>query len=151
MKRQAAVPYENATSGDNARAEITKILRNFGCSKIGLMDNFATHEILLAFEHRGRSVQLRASAKGWAAMYMKARPFNNYRKTSRTAYEQAALAQGQIAVNSILRDWIKGQITAIETGIMQFEEIFLPFMIGHDGRRVIEQVKPLLESEEGST
>ena len=31
----------------------------------------------------------------------------------------AALDQGLIAVNSILRDWVKGQITAIETGILR--------------------------------
>jgi len=29
-------------------------------------------------------------------------------------WEQSALAQGHVAVNSILRDWIKGQVTAIE-------------------------------------
>lgn len=29
--------------------------------------------------------------------------------------EQAALRQGQFAINSILRDWIKGQVAAIKT------------------------------------
>ena len=36
------------------------------------MDDFARHEVLLAFTHRGRRVQLHASAKGWAALYLKA-------------------------------------------------------------------------------
>jgi hypothetical protein len=31
------------------------------------------------------------------------------------------LRQGQVAVNSILRDWIKGQVTAVECGILSFE------------------------------
>ena len=38
-------------------------------------------------------------------------------------------AQGHIAVNSILRDWIKGQVTAIECGILSFEAVFMPFML----------------------
>jgi hypothetical protein len=59
-----SIPYESAQSGASARDEITKILRRFGCESIGF--NFDKHEVLLAFTHRGRQVQLRASAKGWA-------------------------------------------------------------------------------------
>ena len=70
-------PYETATSGENARTEITKILRRFGCESIGFMDDYEKHEVILAFTHRGRAIQLRASAKGWAAMHMKAKPYNS--------------------------------------------------------------------------
>jgi hypothetical protein len=61
--------------------------------------------------HRGRQVQLRASAKGWAQMYLKENPWTYNRRSTRTEYEQAALQQGHIAINSVLRDWIKGQVT----------------------------------------
>ena len=54
--------------------------------------------------HRGRQVQLRASAKGWAQMYLKAEPYNYRRRQTKHDYEHAALKQGHIAVNSILRD-----------------------------------------------
>jgi hypothetical protein len=32
-----------------------------------------------------------------------------------------ALKQDHVVVNSILRDWIKGQVTAIECGVLSFE------------------------------
>ena len=54
-----------------------------------------------------------------------------------------ALAQGLIAVNSILRDWIKGQIMAIETGLLSFEAVFLPFMLTHDGRTIADRADEL--------
>jgi hypothetical protein len=63
---------------------------------------------------------------------------------SRLDYEQDILRQGHNAVNSILRDWIKGQVTAIESGILSFEEVFLPHLLTADGRRVIERVQELL-------
>ena len=50
-----------------ARDEIIKVLRRFGCKSIGFMDDFEAHELLLAFRHRGRTVQLAPHAKGWAA------------------------------------------------------------------------------------
>jgi hypothetical protein len=69
-------------------------------------------------------------------------------RTSRQDYEQAALRQGQVAVNSILRDWIKGQVTAVESGILSFEAIFMPYMLTADGRPLIERVAELLPKPE---
>jgi hypothetical protein len=59
---------------------------------------------------------------------LKAKPHTYRMRISRQAYEQAALKQGHIAVNSILRDWIKGQMTAVESGILSFEAVFRPFI-----------------------
>ena len=136
-----AVPYASATSGAKARDEITQLLRRFGCENVGFMDDFAEHSVLLAFRHRGRNVQLRASAKGWAQLYLKEHPWNFKRKASQEDYEQAAIRQGLIAVNSILRDWVKGQITAVECGIMSFEAVFMPHMLTGDGRTLLERVE----------
>jgi hypothetical protein len=137
----ATVPYENATSGTAAREEINKILRRFGCSSVGFMDDFDNKSILLAFEHRGNKVQLRASAKGWAALYLKAHPYNPSRqRKTRQEHEAQAVDQGLIAINSILRDWVKGQVTAVECGIMSFAAVFMPHMLAPDGRPLIEHI-----------
>lgn len=132
-------PYASATSGMAARSEITKMLQKFGCESVGFMDNFESYSVLLAFKHRGRQMQLEASAKGWAAMYLKEKPWNSKRTLSREAYERAALQQGLIAVNSILRDWVKGQMMAIETGILSFEAVFMPYMLTDNGQPLIER------------
>jgi hypothetical protein len=135
-----SIPYAGATSGASARDEVTKVLRRFGCESVGFMDDFEKHEVLLAFTHRGRSIQLRASAKGWAQMYLKENPWTSRRRGLKTDHEQAALRQGHVAVNSILRDWIKGQITAVECGILSFEAVFMPYMLTNDGRQLIERL-----------
>jgi hypothetical protein len=133
-------PYAGATSGAAARDEITKTLRRFGCESVGFMDDFDKHEVLLAFTHRGRQIQLRASAKGWAQMFLKENPFTSRRSGTRIDYEQKALRQGHVAVNSILRDWIKGQVTAVECGILSFEAVFMPHMLTSDGRPLVERL-----------
>ena len=135
-----SLPYSSAASGANAREEITKILRRFGCESVGFMDDFDKHEVLLAFTHRGRQIQLPASAKGWAQMYLKTEPWTHRRRGSRIDYEQAALRQGHVAVNSILRDRIKGQMTAIECGILSFDAVFMSYMLTSDGRPLIERL-----------
>jgi hypothetical protein len=134
-----STPYANATT-TKAREDITKVLRRFRCEGVGFMDDFENHEVLLAFVHRGRRVRLRASAKGWAQMWLKENPHTYRMRHTKHDHEQAALRQGHIAVNSILRDWIKGQITAVESGILSFEAVFMPFMITVDGRPLIDRL-----------
>lgn len=43
-----------------------------------------------------------------------------------------------MAVYSVLRDWIKGQVTAIETGILSFEGAFLGQILLSNGQTVLE-------------
>jgi thiamine biosynthesis lipoprotein ApbE len=81
-----SIPYAGATTGTKAREEITKVLRGFGCESIGFMDDYEKHEVLLAFTHRGRQVQLPASAKGWAALWLKANPYSYRCRRSRVEY-----------------------------------------------------------------
>ncbi len=138
-----SVPYASASSGMKARDEITKMLQRFGCESVGFMDEFAEHSVLLAFRHRGRPVQLKASAKGWAAMYLREHPYSHRMRATKHDHEQAALQQGYIAINSILRDWVKGQITAVECGMLSFEGVFMPYMLTNDGRPLVERLSTL--------
>lgn len=151
-----SVPYENATSGVKARDEIVTMLRKFGCESVGFMDDFEDQSVMLAFRHRGRPVQLKASAKGWAVLFLKEHPHNWSRmKSTEQQHEAKALAQGLVAINSILRDWVKGQITAVECGIMSFEAVFLPHMLTKNGRSVVDEIMardilPALEGPEAA-
>ena len=135
-----STPYASATSGASARDEISKLLRRFGCESVGFMDDYENYSVLLAFKHRGRQMQLQASAKGWAALYMKENPWTHRRSGTKQEYENKASKQGLIAVNSILRDWVKGQIMAVETGILSFEAVFMPYMMLENGQTLIEHI-----------
>src|SRR6516165_9685643 len=85
-------PYANATSNMRAREETRKLLLHFGCQSVGFMDDASRGDVLLAFEHRGQQVQIRVSAKGWAAMWLKKNPYYR-RRCTRHEWEQKALRQ----------------------------------------------------------
>lgn len=135
-----SLPYENATSGSNALNDIQKMLRKFGCAKFATGEDYERGEIFIQFEHRGRQVQLKASAKGYAAAWLKEHPYSSRTRTNRAQHESRALSIGSIAVYSILRDWVKGQVTAIEIGMMSFEAAFLSHIMLPSGMTVIEYV-----------
>lgn len=160
-----SLPYEKATSGEKALGEIQKLLRGFGCNKFGSMIDDEAGEILVQFEWRGRQCQVRASIRGYAAAWLKEHPPTIYNtdiaagrdRAKRLAAERKALDIASVAVYSILRDWIKGQVMAIETGILTFEGAFLgQILLPNSGTTVLEAVfqremLPALDQPKGAT
>lgn len=124
-----SLPYHRATSGEAALGEVRKVLVAYGCTAFAPAENFETGEISISFINRGREVRVTASAQGYARALMARPP----QKGKARWTEESALKQGRIAVWSVLRDWIKGQLTAVECGIMPFEAAFLGQMVLTDG------------------
>lgn len=137
----STLPYEDATAGPKALAEIERMLDKLGCSCFGTMRDEESGCLIIAFRHRGQNVQMKASWKGYAGAWLKHHPWHHSRsRRTQAEHQQFALAQARISVCSVLRDWIKGQITAIECGLVSFEEAFMPQLLLEDGRRVIDAV-----------
>lgn len=137
-----SLPYETATSGEKAVNDMQKLLRGFGCQKFGHMMDFGAGELLVQFEYRGRNISVKANIHGYGAAWLKEHPYNYSRaRCSKTEHEAKAKAIGATAVYSILRDWIKGQITAIETGMLTFEGAFLGQILLPNGQTVLEKVQ----------
>lgn len=134
------LPHENATSGKAATDDMQKILRTFGASSFGVMEDFEQGEVVVQFTWRERRVTIKASAKGYAAAWLKAHPYTTRTRGTRHDYEKKALKIGQTAVYSILRDWVKGQITAVEVGMLSFEGAFLGQLMLPNGETVLDRV-----------
>jgi hypothetical protein len=134
-----ALPYSEST-GNKALAmqQIEKTLQKFGCQRLGVMDDFEKGETVIRFEYRDMPIVIRASAKGYAAAWLKENPYSYRSKGTRTDHENRALDKGRKAVYSIIRDWIKGQITAVETGILSFEGAFLGQIMLPTGKTMYE-------------
>jgi hypothetical protein len=135
-----ALPYSNATAGKRALDEIQNILKSFGCNKFASGTDWDTGEIYIQFEHRNRMINLKVSSKGYAAALLKEDPWTSTKHCSKSQHESKALSVGEVAVYSILRDWVKGQVTAVECGVMSFEAAFLSHIMLPSGLSVIEEI-----------
>src|SRR3990167_11466013 len=132
------LPYETATSGDKALIELQRTLAKFGCQSFGTMTDAERGVTIVQFKWRNRNVSLEASWKGYAQAWSKAHKgtHSSWNTTMKAKHDQRALRQAQISVCSVLRDWVKGQITAVECGVMSFESAFMPPMLLANGQRV---------------
>lgn len=150
-----SLPYETATAGDRALQELQRVLEGFGCQNFGTMIDNEKKAVIVAFKWRERQVHMEASWKGYAVAWQRKHPWATVRGNDRAAYDRRALEIGRVAVCSVLRDWVKAQTVAIECGILQFEEVFMPHILLPDGRRFVEGARaakllPQLE-QDGAT
>jgi hypothetical protein len=141
MVGRGQLPYATATAGDKALLELQKALGAFGCQSFGTMIDEEHQKVIVAFRWRNRNVQLEASWKGYAQAWTKKNPYSYRSRGTKQDHEQKALKQGRIAVCSVLRDWVKGQVVAVECGIMSFEAAFMPHMLLPTGERVLDRVQ----------
>ncbi len=131
------VPYEKATSGEKARGEITKLLRSMGCDEIGFQDRYSEGVLVVVFRIRGSVYKLEASARGWAKWWLRQNPHTSRHRSTKQEHEAKALDQGLIAINSVLRDYCKGMVTAIECGALSIEQAMLGHMLLGNGQTVM--------------
>lgn len=139
-----SLPYSRAEAGTNALREVEKTLAKFGCQSFGTMTDVERGVMIVAFKWRDQRIQIEASYKGYAAAWRKENP---------RADDATALDFAKRAICSVLRDWVKGQVTAVECGVMSFGAVFMPHMLLKDGRRVLEaaQSAGLLPHDPGDT
>lgn len=138
-----SIPYSDATAGDRALLELQRALAKFGCQCFGTAVDVERGVTVVSFKWRDRVVQLEASWKGYAETYVRevTKGWRKEKAGARRALELRAIEQARISVCSILRDWGKAQITAVESGVMSFEAVFMPHMLLRDGRRVVDAAR----------
>ena len=140
-RRIALLPYERATSGRKALDEVQNILASFGTTRFGMMTDTEKREVMVQFTYRGRDILVRASVAGYAAALLKKSPYTSRMRRSKEQHEREAIEQAEISVCSILRDWIKGQITAVEVGALSFEGAFLGNILLSSGKTVLDAIE----------
>lgn len=136
-----SLPYETSSAGEKAMGEIQKILQRFGCQSFGHMMDFEQKKLIVQFKYKNMPITVEASSAGYAAAYLREHPWSYRMKCTSKEHEQKAVAIASKAVYSILRDWIKGQVTAIECGILSFEGAFLGQILLQSGKTVLQHVQ----------
>lgn len=134
------LPYETATSGRRALAELQGIVERLGAESFGSMIDYQRNVMIVQFTHRGMTAHIEASIAGYAAAWIKAHPYRFSVRKNKTEHEREAQRVAGLATQSILRDWIKGQVTAIECGVISFEGAFLGSIMLPSGKTGLQHV-----------
>ena len=135
-----SLPYENATSGEKSLKDLQKILQTFGVQAFGQMMDYEKGELCVQFKYRNQMIEVRASMKGYAETWRRHHPYSHRMRKTKQEWTDQSDKVASFAIYSILRDWLKGQITAVEVGLMSFEVAFVAHLLLPNGQRLIDVI-----------
>lgn len=137
---------DTAVSVEKSRFEIKELLVQWGCSGIGWMDDFNTGLARLQFRWSRDEVvyvaQFDIRLPDDEALKKKARHATSLRFLP-AKFETLRGARGR-SEHRVMFLWIKAALNAVEAGIIDPATIFLPFLVGRDGRTFAEAALPRL-------
>lgn len=129
-----------------SRGEIDGLLRQWGCTQIAWVDDY---------EHGAARLQFlwKRGDDGFVARFeIKVPDDNELEKLAVHAttgaflparFDKLCAARGRHQ-HRVLALWIKAALNAVEAGIVEPAAIFLPWLVGRDGRTVAEVALPRL-------
>lgn len=131
-----------------SRAEIERLLRDWRCDGIRWSDIYSKGQSVLEF------VWQRAESEVYMARFEIALPSDDELREravdgrsgrfSEAKYGALQAARGK-AEHRVLALWLKAALNAIDAGLVAAEAIFLPWLVGRDGKTVAETALPRLQ------
>lgn len=141
--------YANSTTVPVAksRAEIDSLLRRWGCDGIRWTDQFREGIVSLEFIWEHESVtyaaRMRIALEDEEAIRGQCWHSTRYQEFLDSKFEKMMASRGK-SEHRILLLWLKASFNAVDSGIVKAEALFLPFLMGNDGRTLAEVALPRL-------
>ena len=111
-----------------SKSQIQSLLVNWGCGRIGWADDYGNNNCTLQFVWTKNGIEYPARF----TLQLDA-PRGVTTKSGKDMWQRSAFR--------ILYNWVKGALNAIESGIIDAEDLFMPWIIGPDGRTLGEIAK----------
>lgn len=141
----SALPYSKSTASPRAAQErIRKTLIKFGVDRISFDEDFKNKTLSIHFQYRDFPVTIPIDINALAETYLDADPYTYRKRGTRTEWEERIKETAERAAFSLLDDFVKGMVLMAEMGVFSFEEIFISYFVGKNGKRLGEEFKECL-------
>lgn len=122
--------YSTSVEGEKSIMEIEKFLAEFGASAIMKTYGADNRVVSISFKHLNQGYQLPANVEGVANVLFGKKRLKHSRDSQVHRDQQAYRVAWRI-----IRDWLHSQLSLIESGQAQPDQILLPYMF--DGKKTL--------------
>lgn len=129
-----------------SREQVDKLLRQWGCDGIRWTDHFTQGLVALEFIWTHEEQPYLARVSVHLPCDDELRDLARHAQSGaflQSKFEKLCEARGR-SEHRLLLLWLKACFNAIEAGIISAETVFLPFLVGMDGRTVADAALPRL-------
>ena len=129
-----------------SRGQLDKLLRDWGVDGIQWTDNFKADMVQLQFvwSHEGNDYLARIKISLPTAEDLEDKAIDGRSGRVSEAKLKKLMAERGKSEHRLLLMFLKGALEAIDAGVIDAEQLFLPYLVGADGRTVSEVVEDRL-------
>jgi len=145
MPKKSYAENTNVPSSES-RWEITELLHQWGVSGIRWSDDFENQRVLLEFVWKYQDVPYHARMTVNLPDDETLKKMSCHKRSGKLLedkYDRLRQTRGW-REHRVLYIFLKGAFEAIDNGIITPEQLFLPWLVGRDGRTVGEAIAPRL-------
>jgi hypothetical protein len=135
-----------AVAVGKSRGEIVDLLHRRGCDKLGWAEELDEGRAVLQFvwSHGGQKYLARFGISMPKDAELEAQAIDQRtKKPSAAKLEKLRSARGRAEHRQLVL-WLRACFAAVDAGIIQPEQVFLPWLVGRDGRTVWETAQSRL-------
>jgi hypothetical protein len=127
--------YSTTIDPMKTAAEVQALLARKGARSVHVLyDNGAPEAIEFSIIVREKVVEFRLPANHL-------RLFEIIKKDRNVPLKNRTVAQARRIAWRVLKDWVDAQLAIIEIGMVDLEEVFMPYAITNDGRTLYDAFK----------
>lgn len=133
---------------EESRSQINTLLRDWGVSGIQWTENYELNSVMIQFVWRHNDIPYVAKMTVRLPDDSELVEMARHKRTGKVSEDRLAdlkICRGW-REHRVLYIFLKGSFEAIENGIITAEQLFLPWLVGRDGRTVGEVIAPRLPS-----
>jgi len=133
---------------EESRSQINLLLRNWGVSGIQWTEDYENNRMMLQFVWRHKEIPYMAKMVVNLPTDEVLTERAKHKRSGRVLEDKLELLKETRGwrEHRVLYIFLKGSFEAIENGIITAEQLFLPWLVGRDGRTVGEVIAPRLPS-----
>jgi len=138
---------------EESRGQINKLLKDWGVSGIQWTEDYENHRVVLQFVWRHNELPYMAKLSVNLPTDADLVEVAKHKRSGRVLEDKLEGLKETRGwrEHRVLYIFLKGSFEAIENGIITAEQLFLPWLVGRDGRTVGEVIGPRLPALMGDS
>jgi hypothetical protein len=140
-------------STEESRGQISQLLKDWGVSGIQWTEDYENHRVILQFIWKHDDLPYTAKFSVNLPLDADLVELAKHKRSGRVIEDKLEYLKATRGwrEHRVLYIFLKGSFEAIENGIITAEQLFLPWLVGRDGRTVGEVIGPRLPALMGNS
>jgi hypothetical protein len=137
--------WSTSVSVSKSEGQLRDMVKRFGATQYCLLEDWDNNTVTVQFFYKNMPVEFRLRIEKLVETRLREEPWTSRKRKSKDKYIEEVHKKAKGVGMRILVHHIKAAFLAVEYGLVEFEEVFLPHFVTKTGKTLGEVLIPRLK------